>query len=52
MLYDDLEEWDGKSGREAHEGRDVCIHVTDHDAVPQKLTYCKATISQFLSFKK
>ena len=52
MSYDDLEGWDGKSGREAQEGGDVCIHMTDHDAEPQKLTHCKAIIFQFLRSKK
>ena len=29
MLCDDLEEWDGGSGREAQEGRDVCVHMAN-----------------------
>ena len=29
MLCDDLEGWDGKVGKEAQEGRDICIHISD-----------------------
>ena len=29
MLCDDLERCDGEGGREAQEGGDICIHITD-----------------------
>ena len=29
MLCDDLEGWDGRGGREAKEGGDICIGVID-----------------------
>ena len=29
MLYDDLERWDGKFGKEAQDGGDICILIAD-----------------------
>ena len=29
MLCDDLEGWDVGSGREAHKGEDICMHIAD-----------------------
>ena len=29
MLYNDLESWDGRSGREAQEARDICMLKVD-----------------------
>ena len=50
MLCDDLESRDGclGSGREAQEGRDICILTADsHCHKQQKLTqHCKAVILQ------
>ena len=47
MLHDDLEAWEGLSGREAERERTpVCIPLI-HFAVQQKLTqHCKAIILQ------
>ena len=48
MLCDDLERWD-MGGREAEEGRDICILVADSLHSQQKLTqHHKAIILQFL----
>ena len=48
VLCDDLERWD-MGGREAEEGRDICILVADSLHSQQKLTqHHKAIILQFL----
>ena len=55
VLCDNLEGWDGVGGgKEAQEGRDICIHIT-HSlcfVVYQKLTqHCRAIILQLKNFK-
>ena len=41
---DDLEEWDGRRGREAQERGDTCTHTADSCRVYQKLTQHRKAI--------